>query len=138
MPKLDEQISTLEVKLRLLKLRHQRGEARKKAIESKRERKADKRRKILVGGVVLARIARKEMDPAMLQEWRDVVAASLVRRMIRAADVRARVYARHPVHKHSPGLECSLHSLSREVWVSALIVHGVPWLELMTQQRMAS
>ena len=62
MPKLDEQISTLEEKLKQLKLRHQRIEARKKAIETKRERKADTRRKILVGAVVMAKVEQKVMD----------------------------------------------------------------------------
>lgn len=71
MPKLDEQISTLEEKLKLLKLRHQRIEARKKSIESKRERKADTRRKILIGAVVMTKVEQKEMDPEILQGWLD-------------------------------------------------------------------
>jgi len=71
MPKLDEQISTLEEKLKLLKLRHQRIEARKKAIEAKRERKADTRRKILVGAVVMAKVEQKVMDEAQLHAWLD-------------------------------------------------------------------
>jgi hypothetical protein len=71
MPKLDEQISTLEEKLKLLKLRHQRSEARKKAVESKRERKADTRRKILIGGVVMAKIEQKEIEPGLLHRWLD-------------------------------------------------------------------
>ncbi len=71
MPKLDEQISTLEEKLKQLKLRHQRVEARKKAIESKRERKADTRRKILVGAVVLAKVEQKVMDEKQLRAWLD-------------------------------------------------------------------
>ena len=40
MPKLDEQIQTLEQKLKELKLRQQRTEARKRAIDSKRELRA--------------------------------------------------------------------------------------------------
>ena len=71
MPKLDEQISTLEEKLKQLKLKHQRAEARKKAIESKRERKADTRRKILVGAVVMAKVEQKAMDDALLRGWLD-------------------------------------------------------------------
>ena len=69
MPKLDEQISTLEEKLKALKLRAQRIEARKKAIESKRERKADTRRKILVGAVVMAKVEQKVMDEKLLRTW---------------------------------------------------------------------
>jgi transposase len=71
MPKLDEQISTLEEKLKALKLRAQRIEQRKKAIESKRERKADTRRKILVGAVVMAKIEQKVMDEKQLRGWLD-------------------------------------------------------------------
>jgi prefoldin subunit 5 len=70
-PKLDEQISTLEEKLKQLKLKHQRVEARKKAIESKRERKADTRRKILVGAVVMAKVEQKAMDDKLLRGWLD-------------------------------------------------------------------
>jgi hypothetical protein len=71
MPKLDEQISTLEEKLNALKLRAQRIEARKRAIESKRERKADTRRKILVGAVVMAKVEQKVMDEKLLRGWLD-------------------------------------------------------------------
>jgi predicted RNase H-like nuclease (RuvC/YqgF family) len=71
MPKLDEQISTLEEKLKALKLRAQRIEARKRAIETKRERKADTRRKILVGAVVMAKIEQKVMDEKQLRGWLD-------------------------------------------------------------------
>jgi len=71
MPKIDEQISTLEEKLKQLKLKHQRIEARKKAIETKRERKADTRRKILIGAVVMAKVEQKVMDEKLLRSWLD-------------------------------------------------------------------
>jgi prefoldin subunit 5 len=71
MPKLDEQISTLEEKLKQLKLKQQRFEARRKAIETKRERKADTRRKILIGAIVMAKIEQKVMDEALLRTWLD-------------------------------------------------------------------
>jgi hypothetical protein len=71
MPKLDAQISTLEEKLKQLKLRQQRIEARRKSIESKRERKADTRRKILIGAIVQAKIAQKVMDDKVLHGWLD-------------------------------------------------------------------
>jgi hypothetical protein len=71
MPKLDQQISTLEEKLKQLKLRQQRIEARKKAIDTKRERKADTRRKIIVGAVVMAKAEQKVMDEKLLREWLD-------------------------------------------------------------------
>jgi hypothetical protein len=71
MPKLDDQISTLEEKLKQLKLKAQRIEARKKAIDAKRERKADTRRKILVGAIVMAKVERKVMDEKVLRGWLD-------------------------------------------------------------------
>lgn len=69
MPKLDDQISTLQQKLQLLKLRQQRLDARKRAGEALRERKAATRRKILVGGVVLAKVQRGEIDPEQFRGW---------------------------------------------------------------------
>jgi prefoldin subunit 5 len=69
--KLDQQIETLQEKLKQLKTRQQAIENRKKAIESKRERKADTRRKILIGAVVMAKIEQKIMDEKLLRRWLD-------------------------------------------------------------------
>jgi hypothetical protein len=69
MPKLDDQISTLEERLKQLKLRAQRIEARKKSIDAKRERKADTRRKILVGAIVMAKVEQQVMDEKLLRGW---------------------------------------------------------------------
>jgi hypothetical protein len=69
MPKLDDQISTLQEKLQQLKLRQQRLDARKRASEALRERKAATRRKILVGGVVLAKVQQGEIDQQQLLDW---------------------------------------------------------------------
>jgi hypothetical protein len=71
MAKLDEQIQTLQEKLKLLKTRQQAIENRKKAIATMRERKADTRRKILIGATVMARIDRHELDQATLRSWLD-------------------------------------------------------------------
>lgn len=71
MPKLDDQISTLQEKLSLLKLRQQRLDARRRAIGAQRERKAETRRKILVGGIVLAKARQGEIDHAQLYGWLD-------------------------------------------------------------------
>jgi len=71
MPKLDDQISTLQEKLQQLKLRQQRVDARKRAIAAHRERKADTRRKILIGTLMLNRIQRGEFDQAQLLGWLD-------------------------------------------------------------------
>ena len=71
MPKLDERISSLETKLKQLKVRQQRIEARARIATNRRERKDDARRKILIGATILARIDRHELDHADLQAWLD-------------------------------------------------------------------
>jgi large subunit ribosomal protein L7/L12 len=71
MPKLDDQISTLQEKLTQLKLRQQRLDARKRAVEALRERKATTRRKILVGGIVLAKVQQGEIDNEQFRGWLD-------------------------------------------------------------------
>lgn len=71
MPKLDDQISTLQDKLTQLKLRQQRLDARKRAIEAQRERKLATRRKILVGGIVLTKVQQGEIDSEQFRGWLD-------------------------------------------------------------------
>ncbi len=71
MPRLTERISELETKLKQLKTRQQRIEARARATASRRARKEDTRRKILIGATVLARVDRDELDHADLLAWLD-------------------------------------------------------------------
>jgi hypothetical protein len=71
MPKLDDQISTLQQRLQQLKLRQQRIDARKRAITGNRERKVETRRRILVGALVLEKIQQGEMDKNKLLAWLD-------------------------------------------------------------------
>jgi hypothetical protein len=71
MPKLDDQISTLQERLKQLKLRQQRVDARKRAIETMRERKAETRRQFVVGSVILAKVQEGAMDPKQLRDWLD-------------------------------------------------------------------
>ncbi len=71
MPKLDDQISTLQERLAQLKLRQQRIEARQRAIASVRERKVEMRRKILAGAVVLERMQQSETDRHLMVTWLD-------------------------------------------------------------------
>src|SRR5271167_4587741 len=71
MPKLDERISSLETKLKQLKVRQQRIDARARRLLRARARKDDTRRKILIGATVLARIDQHELDHDTLQAWLD-------------------------------------------------------------------
>ncbi len=79
MPKLDDQISTLQQKLQQLKLRQQRLEARRRATAEVKERRAETRRKILLGGIILEKLRQGELD-------RQVVSAWLEQRLTRAED----------------------------------------------------
>lgn len=71
MPKLDDQISTLQQRLQLLKLRQQRTEARQRAILATRDRKADTRRKILLGGLVMEKLRQGELNQGQVTAWLD-------------------------------------------------------------------
>ena len=71
MSNLDDRIATLSGKLKQLRAQQQRIAARQKSIESQRQRKADTRRKILVGAVVLARIEQGRLSDAELRGWMD-------------------------------------------------------------------
>lgn len=71
MPKLDQHIATLEDKLKLLKLHQQRSEARQRAVAAQRERKLETRRRILVGGVVLAKVKDGSIAESDLKRWLD-------------------------------------------------------------------
>jgi len=70
-PKIDEQISVLQERLTLLKLRQQRMAARTRALELQRERKAETRRNILVGTLIRQKVRDGEMDAALLRGWLD-------------------------------------------------------------------
>lgn len=71
MSKVDEQIATLEERLRQLKARQQKTIARQRAFESHKERKNDTRRKILIGAIVLARIKQGRFPETELRAWMD-------------------------------------------------------------------
>ena len=70
-PELDQHISQLEDRLAELKMRQQRIEARKLALQVRRDRKAETRRKILIGGVVLERVAAGQLSESELRAWLD-------------------------------------------------------------------
>ena len=66
-----ERIETLEDRLRQLKAKQQRIEARRRSLVSRRSRRDDTRRKILVGAVVLAKIEQGVLDERVLRGWLD-------------------------------------------------------------------
>jgi len=71
MAKLDERINALETRLEQLKAKQQRLDARRRALESRRKRRADTRRKILIGAIVLARIEQGRFPEDELRAWLD-------------------------------------------------------------------
>jgi hypothetical protein len=71
MANLSGQIDALEQRLKQLKIKQQRMESRRRSIESRRGRRDDLRRKILVGAVVLAKVEEGRFQQATLQEWLD-------------------------------------------------------------------
>ena len=71
MSKLDDRIATLQERLKQLQAKQQRAAARQRTLESRRERKADTRRKILVGAIVLARVEQGRIQEADLHTWLD-------------------------------------------------------------------
>ena len=71
MPKVSERIQSLEAKLKALKVRQQRIDAREHALTSSRARKDDTRRKILIGAMLQARVDAHQLDHAELEAWLD-------------------------------------------------------------------
>jgi vacuolar-type H+-ATPase subunit I/STV1 len=64
-----DKIDRLEQRLRSLKARKQRVDARRRSLETKRTRREETRRKILVGAIVLAKVEQGVMEEALLREW---------------------------------------------------------------------
>jgi hypothetical protein len=63
---LDQRIAQTEEKLKRLKAQQQLIDARQKAIQTKRNRANDTRRKVLIGAFMLDQMARDGIDPATL------------------------------------------------------------------------
>ena len=68
MANLSERIDVLESRLRELRHRQQRVEARKRMLQGQRERRDDTRRKILVGALVLTQVDRGNYPRERLQK----------------------------------------------------------------------
>ena len=71
MSNIDDRIATLETRLKQLRAQQHRAATRQKAAESKRNRQADTRRKILVGAIVFARIEQGRLPETELRAWLD-------------------------------------------------------------------
>jgi hypothetical protein len=73
MSKLSEQerIQALELKLKQLKVQKQRKEARARTVETRRTRREELRRKILVGAIVLAKVEDGSIEEKILKAWLD-------------------------------------------------------------------
>jgi hypothetical protein len=64
-----ERIAALEAKLKQLNVQQQRKEAKARAVEGRRTRREEMRRKFLVGAVVLAKVEAGEIEEATLKQW---------------------------------------------------------------------
>ena len=71
MPKIVERIGVLEERLKQLKAKQQKIDARKRALETRQARQADTRRKFLAGAIVLTKVERGELRDAQFREWLD-------------------------------------------------------------------
>jgi hypothetical protein len=71
MPKVSEKerIAALEARLKQLKVVQQRKEARARTVETRRTRREELRRKILVGAVVLAKVEDGLIEEKTLKAW---------------------------------------------------------------------
>jgi len=67
--KIAVRIDALEQRLKELKTQQQRMEARKRAVKARQDRREELRKKILVGAVVLEKVARGEIEEALLRSW---------------------------------------------------------------------
>jgi hypothetical protein len=71
MAKIDQQISTLQERLTQLKLRQQRLDLRRQARAAQLERKAETRRRFVVGEVILDKVRSGQFDADQLRTWLD-------------------------------------------------------------------
>ena len=67
----ENQIQKLEARLHQLRVRKQRTDARRRALESKRSRREEMRRRLLVGAAVLTLVDRGALETALLRQWLD-------------------------------------------------------------------
>jgi septal ring factor EnvC (AmiA/AmiB activator) len=71
MPKIVERIGVLEERLKQLKAKQQKIDARRRALETRQARQADTRRKFLAGAIVLSQIESDAVAEAKFRQWLD-------------------------------------------------------------------
>jgi hypothetical protein len=71
MAKISDRVAVLEERLKQLKAKQQKIDARRRALEARLSRKEDLRRKILAGAIVLAKVEQGALDSALFQRWMD-------------------------------------------------------------------
>ncbi len=71
MSNITARIDALEQRLKQLKVKQQRIEARRRSHEARKSRRDELRRKILVGAIVLAKVEEGHFDRTILMEWLD-------------------------------------------------------------------
>jgi hypothetical protein len=69
MANITTRIDALEQRLKQLKVKQQRIEARRRSLETRRVRRDELRRKILVGAIVLAKVEEGGFERATLMGW---------------------------------------------------------------------
>lgn len=65
----NERIATLEDRLKQLKAKQHLIDNRRRTLETRRNRKEDTRRKILVGAIILAKVEHGEISGTQLRQW---------------------------------------------------------------------
>ena len=69
--KIADRIESLETRLKQLKAKQQRAQARARTVAHRSVRRAETRRKILVGAIVLARVEHGLLEESVLRGWLD-------------------------------------------------------------------
>jgi hypothetical protein len=84
MPKVSERerIQALETRLKHLKARQQRKDARVRKVEGRRTRREESRRKFLVGAIVLAKVEDGSLSEVLLKSWLDPAITRLEDRVL--------------------------------------------------------
>ena len=67
--KMEGRIEALEERLKKLKMKHQRAQARARTAQSRTARREDTRRRFLVGAIVIARVDQGLLEKSVLRGW---------------------------------------------------------------------